>query len=1164
MYPVEKYLTDIREIRSTGGASPETSYYGALETLLNEIGKQLKPRVRCVTTVADQGAGHPDGGLYTAVQFQRTKGTEPTPGDLPERGVLEIKSLKDDTWLTARGKQVSKYWGLYNQVLVTNYRQFVLVGRDENGKPRVLESFSLADTEQEFWGKATHARKTAAELGDRMIEYLRRVMLHSAPLTEPEHVAWYLASYAREARFRIEAAADLPGLKVLREALEECLGMKFSGRDGEHFFRATLVQTLFYGVFSSWVLWARNANGRNGSSFKWRVEAWNLHVPMIAGLFEQIATPQRLKPLGIDEVLDWAEAVLNRVVREEFFKRFEEEHAVLYFYEPFLKAYDPDLRKKLGVWYTPPEIVKYQVARVDMVLREELKIEDGLADPNVYVLDPCCGTGAYLVEVLRTIHETLSTKGGDALTGQHLKKAAIGRVFGFEILPAPFVIAHLQIGLLLRQYGAPLAADTDERAGVYLTNALTGWEPPKSPKDQIPIQIPEFDLERVSAQRVKREAPVIVVLGNPPYNAYAGTSPAEEDGLVEPYKEGLTKSIKDGGWGIKKFNLDDLYVRFFRIAERRIVKSGRGVVSFISNHSWISEPSFVVLRKMLLNSFDAFWIENLHGNRKISEYAPDGRTSETIFAITGSSPGIQQGVATSLWVKTGEAHRRNPVVRFRDDIDDAKANERRGQLLQSLKVEPFGETYVDARPSPANRYSFHPETVSREYRSWPNLIDLATVPPSNGLMEKRGGALIDIDPDRLTSRMSEYFDKSVSWEQLSLSGLGYCRDAARFDAGATRNRLLDTESFDQRLLTRYVVRPFDVRWCYYCAVRPLWNEPRPSYWQQCWEGNSFLVCRPAGVAKPEGIPFFFTSTCGDNDAVRGHAYYFPASIRQMGSTRQQKNKTIDLELGVVETKSVRPNLSRMADRYLESLGAQACSSLGTLWLHTLAIGYSPLYLSQNADGIRQDWPRIPLPNDKTMLEQSARLGEEIAVLLDTEKPVKGVTTAKVRDEIAILGAMKRGGGGTLDPNHGDLDLTAGWGHAGKGNATMPGRGKIIERAYSAEEKAAVICGAAKLSLSEKQVFQVLGKRTLDVYLNDVACWSNVPTGVWEYYIGGYQVVKKWLSYREKTLLGRGLTLDEATYVTEMVRRLAAIILLQPALDENYKQIKNNTYTWPRP
>ena len=256
---------------------------------------------------------------------------------------------------------------------------------------------------------------------------------------------------------------------------------------------------------------------------------WSLHVPMVRSLYEQIATPGQLRPLDLVEVLDWTGAALNRVDRAAFFTAFDEAMAVQYFYEPFLAEFDPEVRKELGVWYTPPEIVRFMVARVDRVLRDELRVADGLADPNVYVLDPCCGTGSYLVETLRQIAARLRQNGGDALVAQDLKHDALNRVFGFEILPAPFVIAHWQIGLLLAAEGAPLGA-ANERAAVYLTNALTGWQPPKEPKTR--LLFPEMEAERDAAEHVKREVPILVVIGNPPYNAFAGISPDDEDGVI--------------------------------------------------------------------------------------------------------------------------------------------------------------------------------------------------------------------------------------------------------------------------------------------------------------------------------------------------------------------------------------------------------------------------------------------------------------------------------------------------------------------------------------------------------------------------------------------------------------------------------------------------------
>ena len=224
---------------------------------------------------------------------------------------------------------------------------------------------------------------------------------------------------------------------------------------------------------------------------------------------QQVSAPSRLQPLGLVEVLDWAAAALDRVGRGAFFDRFSEGEAVPYFYEPFLEAFDPALRKQLGVWYTPSEVVRYMVARVDRALKDDLSIADGLAAENVYVLDPCCGTGAYLAEVLGRIAVNLEARGLGALTGARLKQAATERVFGFEIMPAPFVVAHLQVGLTMQALDAPLSEDGTERAGVFLTNALTGWEP----KVQKPLPFPELEEERDRADRVKRDAPVLVVLG---------------------------------------------------------------------------------------------------------------------------------------------------------------------------------------------------------------------------------------------------------------------------------------------------------------------------------------------------------------------------------------------------------------------------------------------------------------------------------------------------------------------------------------------------------------------------------------------------------------------------------------------------------------------------
>jgi hypothetical protein len=1151
---IERYLSDIGEIRGTRANVAETSFYPALERLLSDIGKTLSPKVRCVINLANRGAGLPDGGLFSADQFRRKTGDENDKGNPflvqnPSRGVIEAKSPAEDVRRISETEQVERYWKRYGLVLVTNFRAFAVVGQGPTGKPCVLESFALAESESEFWRLTAHPRSTAAEHGERMLEYLKRVLLLNAPLAAPQDVAGILASYAHDARLRIEKI-DLPALAGLRQALEEALGLRFEGDKGEHFFRSTLIQTLFYGVFSAWVLWARRHDAKPdqktgfvdalreagapyavAGGFDWRLAPYLLRVPMLRALFVQVADPARLGALGLIEVLDWTAATLNRVDRADFFKSFDEGHAVQYFYEPFLQAFDPELRKELGVWYTPEEIVRYQVERVDAVLRSELDLADGLADPKVIVLDPCCGTGTYLRAVLRRIAATLHDKGGDALVANDLKKAAMERVFGFEILPAPFVISHLQLGLELETLGAPLSdrIEPPERAGVYLTNALTGWEPLKEAQKK--IAFPGFNEERDAAGKVKQEKPILVILGNPPYNAFAGVSPEEEQGLVEPYKKGLISE-----WGIKKFNLDDLYIRFFRLAEKRIAEhGGRGVVSFISNFSYMSDPSFVVARKRFLEEFDAIWIDCMNGDsRETGKRTPEGKPDPSVFSTEWNREGIRVGTAIGLFVKRDRARKGKVQIRFCHFWGTTK----RTDLLASLDAKYFNAQYETSNPQKDNRWSFRPSDVSSAYREWPALDAFCAREPLNGPIERRGNAMIVFDTEvAKLGVLRDYLDPKRSDDEIRSIEPRLMNSSGEFKAEKARSLLKGKIVFNESKITRYPFKPFDVRLAYLDSeLQPLFSRPSPELLQQRFRGNCFLVVRENGSVEPQSPPILFSRLVCDYHTLAVEAKHIPYSLKVFRSS--VGNGSLLLGVKTEDEKSIA-NLSPIARAYLASLGLpdpdadQKTAEL--IWYHALAIGYSPAYLTKNADGIRQDWPRIPLPKEKDSLRASAALGRQVAALLDTEAPVSGVTAGKIRDDLKPIAVFQRVDGKPAKPESGDLDLTAGWGHGGKGGITMPGKGKVIRRDDGA----------------------------YDIFLNAVSCWRNVPEAVWEYTIGGYQVIKKWLSYREKPLLGRGLTSDEVRYVTEMARRLAALIALQPSLDDNYRKIIKATYSWPK-
>ena len=1110
---VETYLADLGRVRASGGATGERSSYGPLANLLNMIGAILKPKVFCVGELADQGAGHPDFGLYAAKQVQRGR---PREGQTPERGVVEVKSSHEDMQARAVREQIGRYWTRYRLVLATNLREFVLVGEDATGHEATLESFQLAGSEAAFERRLQTPRAFAREVGTGLSEYLCRALSHRAALAEPKDLAWLLASYARDGLARVEVAGDAPPLKAVRAALEEALGVRFEGEKGARFFHSTLVQTLFYGVFSAWVLWARAGaksddgppftGGYDTAKFDWRTAVWHLRAPVLRALFQQLSDPGRLQPLGLVEVLDWTAAALDRVDQPAFFARFNEGEAVPYFYEPFLEAFDPNLRKQLGVWYTPTEVVHYMVARVDRALKDDLDIPDGLAAENVYVLDPCCGTGAYLAEVLRRIAVNLEGGGFGALAGARVKQAAMERVFGFEIMPAPFVVAHLQVGLTMQDLDAPLADDGTERAGVFLTNALTGWEPTEKEKQL--VAFPEMAAERDRANQVKRDRPILVILGNPPYNGFAGMAVDEERELSEAYRTPRRVRRPEGQ------GLNDLYVRFFRMAERRIAeKTGRGVVCFISNYSWLDGLSFTGMRERYLDAFDAVRIDCLNGDKyKTGKVAPDGSPDPSIFSTGGDPVGIQVGTAIVTLVRKAD-HAPAGEIGFRHLWGRAK----RAELTATAEAEPSA-LYDRIEPVLPLGLPFVRTAVSEGWFDWPALPDLFPV-SFPGVQTKRDSFLIDIDLDRLRERITDYFDPDVSHEEIARRYPVAMKSSSGFvvrDARLVRDALLARGGPTDAGFVRYAYRPFDNRWLYWDAGRGLLGRPSSEYRPQAFEGNLLIEARER-EAREDFSRGTLIRGLADNFG-NGFSNFFPMWLRD--------------GIGSDGNSSRRPNLSGTAQRYLDRLGI----GVEDLFHYILATLHDSAYREANSGALRMEWPRIPLPGwpdgkgegVAEALTWSAVRGRELARLLDPDTPAPGVTQGMLRPEIAAVAVPATIDGRNIAGD--DFALKAGWGHYGAGDAVMPGQGRVVQRPYTPEERIAL--GDALL---------VPGETTFDIYLNGRAYWRNIPPAVWTYRLGGYQVLKKWLSYREHSILDRPLSPEEVQHFTDTARRIGAIL-----------------------
>ena len=874
------------------------------------------------------------------------------------------------------------------------------------------------------------------------------------------------------------------------------------------FFRSTLVQTLFYGIFSAWVLWARQRPAPTGA-FNWHDSVWHLRAPLLRALFQQLSDPGRLQPLGLVEVLDWTATALNRVDREAFFAKFDQGDAVPYFYEPFLQEFDPELRRQLGVWYTPAEVVRYMVARVDRALKDDLGIADGLAEDNVYVLDPCCGTGAYLAEVLRCIAANLEGRGMGALVGARVKQAATQRVFGFEIMPAPYVVAHLQVDLTMQELDAPLSEDGNERAGVFLTNALTGWEPTV----QKPLPFPELEEERDHAERVKQDTPVLVILGNPPYNGFAGMAVDEERELSTAYR--TTKQVRrPEGQG-----LNDLYVRFFRMAERRIAeKTGQGVVCFISNYSWLDGLSFTGMRERYLEAFDAIRIDCLNGDKyKTGKTTPEGAPDPSIFSTPEDPVGIQVGTAVTTLVRKRD-HTPAEAVGFRHLWGRSK----RDELTATAETEP-NNLYRGVAPLPSLGLPFAELAVSDGWQDWPALPDL--FPTSfPGVKTSRDGFLVDVDLVSLKGRVADYFDNSLSHDEIARRYPSVMKSTARYDAKAIRDALLKRGGPLAPGFVRHSYRPFDNRWMYWEAETKLVDEKRAEYKPHIFEGNLWL-----GSNKREIDEHFSHGTAtphlGNWKLSNWGIHFFPLLLQDKG-------------LGLVaDGMQPCPNLSPDAQRYLASLGVDG----EDLFHHVLAVLHSPVYRVANAGALRMEWPRIPLPSwplgnsDEATAEltASAERGRKLAALLDPDTSIVGVTEGALSPEFSAMAVPTTVAGVNMTGD--DFAVSAGWGHFGSGEVVMPGQGRVVGRDYTTEEWATL-----------GDAVPTLGNTTFDIYLNDQAYWRNVPAAVWNYHLGGYQVLKKWLSYRENKVLGRTLLPEEVQHFTDTARRIAAIIQLVSA------------------
>jgi predicted helicase len=905
-------------------------------------------------------------------------------------------------------------------------------------------------------------------------------------------------------------------------------------------FADMFAQTLAYGLF------AAKVHAGPGKEFSRESAAFNLPKtnPFLRKLFSEIA--------GVDmpEAIDWAvdeivellkHAALVEILKD-FGKGTGKHDPVVHFYETFLTAYDPKMRELRGVYYTPEAVVSYIVRSVDYLLKTRFGRSKGLADENTLILDPATGTATFLYFVIREIYEKFAGHRGawDSYVASHL----LNRVFGFELLMAPYAVAHLKLGMELQETGYAFAGD--QRLGIYLTNTLE-----EAAKKSEQIFAKWISDEADSATQVKRDLPIMVVLGNPPYSGHS----ANRSEIEVHLRPGDTYSVVSGGplpeqkvtkvVSVKKpktirqktfighliqdyYSVDgqplgeknpkwlqDDYVKFIRWGQWRIQRTGAGVLAFITNNGYLDNPTFRGMRQQLMKAFTEIYILDLHGSTKKKETALDGSPDENVFDI-------QQGVTLGVFIR--ETGKKGEAKVFHADL--------RG--LRESKYNTLFETDITSTrwtklspQSPTYPFVSQDSDLLAEYKP---LWKVTNAVPANvlGFQTHRDDFAIDFDEGVLRRRIDDL--RSTSRTDEELRTLYNLSEDGGWKVSVARSELRSDKSW-QRNFIRCLYRPFDWRACYFSDA--IMDRPRRELRDQvAWRRNLCLGLGRQGLAVNDPEWYLIASSREPVDANifrRGGINVFPLYLYPS----PERGKHAQVRLGVECTRwpagkdGRRPNLnpafiSEMEKRLSLSFVPDGRGDLKKtfgpedVFSYIYAVLHCPTYRTRYAEFLKSDFPRIPLTSDVNLFRSLCRLGAELVALhlLESPKLSKPIARYPVTGPNFVeKGFPKYVAPGEPEPGTG-TPLKAGRVYINK-----PPLSPLLTDEAKREARGG---GAAR----QGQYFE------------------GVPPEAWNFHIGGYQVCEKWLKDRR----GRTLTYDDLEHYRKVVTALSETIRLMAEID----------------
>lgn len=549
-------------------------------------------------------------------------------------GYVEAKDVGLDLDQIEKTEQLQRYLESFTNLVLTNYLEFRWY---LNGRRRLKEI--LADRD----GSQVQSKDTTrvAALLDQFLNYTGEV------ISSPEDLAKQMARLTKAIRFATVEALGLEAedgeLHQLKRGFSEVLLPNLN----DPAFADMYAQTISYGLFA-----ARVGHAQTPGSDKFNRRTAGTYIPatnpFLKRLFNTVVETDAVSQIdwAINDLVQLLAQVDMSNILEDFGYRTRQEDPVVHFYETFLAAYDAALRKSRGVYYTPEPVVSFIVCSVDAMLKDRFNLPLGLADnakdpvtqkPRVQILDPATGTGTFLYIVVKQIYQNLEDMGLASSWDQYVRENLLSRLFGFELLMAPYAIAHLKLGLQLQDLGYQFTGK--QRLGIYLTNTLD--EALKKSE----VLFGHFVAQEANeAAAIKRDTPVMVVLGNPPYSGHSANKSKWIDSLVRDYYQVDGVSLGERN---PKYLQDD-YVKFIRFGQWRIDKTGSGILAFIINHGYLDNPTFRGMRQSLERTFDEIYLMDLHGNSKKKEISPDGSKDQNVFDI-------QQGVAVAIMVKLPKA-----------------------------------------------------------------------------------------------------------------------------------------------------------------------------------------------------------------------------------------------------------------------------------------------------------------------------------------------------------------------------------------------------------------------------------------------------------------------------------------------------------------------------